>query len=368
MSQELAAVYEELSRLKEAGLERVAVAPETLERIQSLKGAISTNRAAAKAAKPSSNDSKASEPPVELEKAATVVPAKPAEAIYPEPPVVDLPEGDRDQQMAALRNTVEHCETCKAHLSDGGKIVFGTGAIDADIFFCGEAPGADEAKAGEPFVGPAGQLLNKIISAMGLSRESVYIANILKWRPEHDKPYGNRPPTSEEMRLSTLPQSTDRYHSTEGAHCLGNTAVTASRRGPQAQDGPYSGQMACLRRHRPHDHLSPRLPTPQRYPAAKRQVWEDMLEVMRKTGMRSTNSRKCTFCQKRARARQVLAHRVTLGKGQPFFCFVGSNRNDSARLMSPFRMASASESDVTLHRTPQRTGTVFFVIAFFNKE
>ena len=300
MSQELAAVYEELSRLKEAGLERVAVAPETLERIQSLKGAISTNRAAAKAAKPSSNDSKASEPPVELEKAATVVPAKPAEAIYPEPPVVDLPEGDRDQQMAALRNTVEHCETCKAHLSDGGKIVFGTGAIDADIFFCGEAPGADEAKAGEPFVGPAGQLLNKIISAMGLSRESVYIANILKWRPEHDKPYGNRPPTSEEMRfcLPYLKAQIDIIQP-KVLIALGNTAVTGLLgEDPKRRMGrirgkwhAYEGIDLMITYHPAYLLRNDTLKT-------KRQVWEDMLEVMRKTGMEINEQQEGYFLPK----------------------------------------------------------------------
>lgn len=287
MSQELAAVYEELSRLKEAGVERVNVAPETLERIQSLNDAISTDRAAPKAPKPSSNDSEASERPVELEKAASVAPAKPAEPLFPEPPVIDLPAGDRDQQMVALRDTVERCETCKAHLSDGGKIVFGTGSVEADIFFCGEAPGADEAKVGEPFVGPAGQLLNKIISAMGLTRESVYIANILKWRPEHDKPYGNRPPTPEEMRfcLPYLKAQIDIIQP-KVLIALGNTAVTGLLgEDPKRRMGSirgkwhaYEGIDLMITYHPAYLLRNDTLKT-------KRQVWEDMLEVMRKTGM-----------------------------------------------------------------------------------
>lgn len=287
MSQELAAVYEELTRLKEAGVERVALAPETLERIQSLNGAINTERATPEAPKPASNNSEASEPPVELEKAASVVPAKPVEPLFPEPPVIDLPAGDRDQQMAALRDIVEHCETCKAHLNNEGKIVFGTGSVDADIFFCGEAPGADEAKAGEPFVGPAGQLLNKIISAMGLTRESVYIANILKWRPEHDKPYGNRPPTPEEMRfcLPYLKAQIDIIQP-KVLIALGNTAVTGLLgEDPKRRMGRirgkwhvYEGIDLMITYHPAYLLRNDTLKT-------KRQVWEDMLEVMRKTGM-----------------------------------------------------------------------------------
>ena len=73
------------------------------------------------------------------------------------------------------------CETCKSELNPDGKIVFGEGDLDADIFLCGEAPGADEETAGVPFVGPAGDLLMKILAAMGLDRDKVYIGNILTW-------------------------------------------------------------------------------------------------------------------------------------------------------------------------------------------
>jgi DNA polymerase len=81
----------------------------------------------------------------------------------------------------------------------GKKVVFGVGNLNADIFLCGEAPGADEELAGEPFVGRAGQLLTKIIEAMGLHRADVYIGNIMNWRPEMPTPHGNRPPMEEEM-------------------------------------------------------------------------------------------------------------------------------------------------------------------------
>lgn len=95
--------------------------------------------------------------------------------------------------------------TCKAHVYAGKKVVFGVGNLDASIMFVGEAPGGDEEDLGEPFVGRAGQLLNKMIKAMGLERGQVYISNILNWRPEmgprnpDGSQTGNRPPTAQEM-------------------------------------------------------------------------------------------------------------------------------------------------------------------------
>ncbi len=84
------------------------------------------------------------------------------------------------------------------------KVVLGVGNIDARIMFVGEAPGADEEVRGEPFVGPAGQLLNRMIAGTGLARADVYIGNIMNWRPEmpagpDGNQVGNRPPTAEEM-------------------------------------------------------------------------------------------------------------------------------------------------------------------------
>ena len=87
------------------------------------------------------------------------------------------------------------------HLASSRKnVVFGVGNIDAQLMFVGEAPGADEDEQGEPFVGRAGQLLTKIIQATGLQRGDVYIANILKCRPDTPgQSAGNRKPTPEEM-------------------------------------------------------------------------------------------------------------------------------------------------------------------------
>lgn len=104
-------------------------------------------------------------------------------------------------KLAAINERVCACVKCPNLANARTQTVFGIGNPDADLMFVGEAPGADEDAQGEPFVGRAGQLLTKIIKAMGFGREEVYIANVLKCRP--DTPgaaYGNRPPTPREMQ------------------------------------------------------------------------------------------------------------------------------------------------------------------------
>ncbi|MFQ6022047.1 MAG: uracil-DNA glycosylase [Acidiferrobacterales bacterium] len=93
----------------------------------------------------------------------------------------------------ALRNVVRECVKCPLHKSRT-QTVFGVGCHDADWMFVGEAPGLEEDRQGEPFVGRAGQLLNAMLSAIGLKREDVYIANVLKCRPPN-----NRDPQIEEV-------------------------------------------------------------------------------------------------------------------------------------------------------------------------
>ena len=96
--------------------------------------------------------------------------------------------------LAALRDELGDCTRCKLHGQGRKQIVFGVGNPAADIMFVGEAPGADEDTQGVPFVGRAGQLLTKMIEAMGLSRDEVYIANVLKCRPPN-----NRDPQPDEV-------------------------------------------------------------------------------------------------------------------------------------------------------------------------
>jgi DNA polymerase len=110
-------------------------------------------------------------------------------------------KGDQEVRLAALREKVLVCTKC-AHLAEfRHSVVFGVGNPSADLMFVGEAPGADEDMRGEPFVGKAGELLTRIIETMGFTRSTVYIANVLKCRPDMPKgSSGNRPPTPEEMQ------------------------------------------------------------------------------------------------------------------------------------------------------------------------
>ena len=102
--------------------------------------------------------------------------------------------------MAQLRDQAMACQKCPKLVAARQNVVFGVGDIHSPLMFVGEAPGADEDRQGEPFVGKAGQLLTKIVKTMGYSRESVYIGNILKCRPDTPgQAWGNRKPTAEEM-------------------------------------------------------------------------------------------------------------------------------------------------------------------------
>jgi uracil-DNA glycosylase len=112
-----------------------------------------------------------------------------------------VPNEDREQRMAALREEVLVCTKCPHLAAFRHTVVFGVGNPSAALMFVGEAPGADEDLRGEPFVGRAGELLTRIIETMGFKRSDVYIANVLKCRPDMPKgSSGNRQPTPEEMQ------------------------------------------------------------------------------------------------------------------------------------------------------------------------
>jgi uracil-DNA glycosylase family 4 len=116
-------------------------------------------------------------------------------ALLPPPLTVCPEEVDLGAQrpLSVIREELGDCTRCKLHRSRT-HIVFGVGNPQADLMFVGEGPGREEDLQGEPFVGAAGQLLNRIIRAMGLKREEVYIANVVKCRPPE-----NRDPEADEV-------------------------------------------------------------------------------------------------------------------------------------------------------------------------
>ena len=134
---------------------------------------------------------------------AAAAPAQRSSVVAPkiaEAPMVFSKDTTKLAAFEELRERALVCQKCPSLVAARKNVVFGVGSIDAELMFIGEAPGAEEDDQGEPFVGRAGQLLTKIIQTMGLSREQVYIANILKCRPDTPgQDYGNRPPTPEEM-------------------------------------------------------------------------------------------------------------------------------------------------------------------------
>ena len=132
--------------------------------------------------------------PLPRAKAATVIPAgTDKEELFE---ISTKPESaftDPAQGLRAIREDIGDCARCRLAKQGRKQIVFGVGNPRAELMFIGEAPGADEDQQGEPFVGRAGQLLNNMIKAMGLRREDIYIANIIKCRPP-----GNRTPERDE--------------------------------------------------------------------------------------------------------------------------------------------------------------------------
>ncbi len=299
MSTDLDAVYEELVRLKGEGIDHVYLDDATLAQLRSIPKA--TPKPTKVTSELKSLMERKPEAPVALQSQAPKKTAAPVGKPLPEaPPSIELPEGDPETRMRWLRDKVDSCPTCKEHLSEFGKIVFGAGKADADIFFCGEAPGADEEAQGEPFVGPAGQLLTKIIQAMGLQREEVYIGNILKWRPEHDKPFGNRPPTIEEMNFC-LPYLNAQIEIVQPKVivALGNTAVTGllghapDRRlsSVRGQWHTFNGTPLMITFHPSYLLRNGTLGT-------KRKAWEDMLKVMDKVGLSISEKQRGFFLPK----------------------------------------------------------------------
>ena len=176
------------------------------------------------------------------------------------------------------------------------QVVFGVGNPKAELMFIGEAPGADEDAQGEPFVGRAGQLLTKIIQAMGFRREDVYIANVLKCRPDMPASVsGNRKPTPEEMRtcLPWLEKQIDlikpRVMVALGATAveglLGATTPVSKVRGRWLD---FHGIPVMATYH-------PAYLLRNQSISEKRKVWEDMLQVLERLGKSITEKQRKFF-------------------------------------------------------------------------
>jgi uracil-DNA glycosylase len=199
-----------------------------------------------------------------------------AAARSPDHPATSLPaDGTAPHGAAALvavRDELGDCQRCK--LAPARKqIVFGTGNPDADLVFVGEAPGADEDRQGEPFVGAAGQLLTKMIEAMGFSRQDVYICNVIKCRPPQNRnPEPDEVTACEPFLRKQLAALRPRMIVTLGkfaAHCLLrlDTPITRLR----GTFHTYQGVQLM-----PTYHPAFLL----REPGRKREAWSDLQQVI----------------------------------------------------------------------------------------
>lgn len=180
--------------------------------------------------------------------------------------------------LEELENFISTCDQCKLS-KERKNIVFGEGPPDARLVFVGEAPGVDEDLTGKPFVGQAGKLLTDIIKAMGLTRDEVYICNIVKCHPPH-----NRDPEQDEAKMC-LPflESQISLIKPEIICAIGRISAQSLVR----EDFKITrdrGQWQSFKG-------IPLMPTYHpayllRYPQAKRSVWEDMQEIMKKLGLK----------------------------------------------------------------------------------
>jgi uracil-DNA glycosylase len=237
--------------------------------------------------------------------AAADLPAKPTKVSAPlaaapaaaEPVVIAAPAGgSAAEKIAALAVQAENWAPARKLGSLRGTMVFSTGNPEADLMFVGEAPGYQEEQQREPFVGPAGQKLDDIIKAMGLSRPQVYISNIVKFRPSMSgQTTNNRKPTAEEMAscMSFIraeveivkPRCIVALGGTAGEGLLGLSGSVTAMRGKWHEFGGIPVRVTyhpsyLLRSNSIRD---------------KRAVWEDMLEAMEKLGMPISEKQRSFF-------------------------------------------------------------------------
>jgi uracil-DNA glycosylase family 4 len=278
------ATIQHLQTLKEQGVRFVSVGPARLQKV-----AVPTPQNPVSAPKPLQQRPVSADAPI-------VTPASNPEIAGAPHPAASLDTTARHQAMAELRERALQCVKCPNLASSRTTVVFGVGNVDADIMFVGEAPGADEDQQGEPFVGKAGQLLTKIIQTMGLDRDRVYIANILKCRPDTPgQTAGNRKPTPAEMQtcIPYLHAQIDVIQP-KVLVALGATAVEGLL-GKSEGITRLRGNWKTYRNIQLMPTYHPAYLLRNQAMSEKRRVWEDMLQVMERAGLPITEKQRGYF-------------------------------------------------------------------------
>ncbi len=201
-------------------------------------------------------------------------------------PALEVSGSTKAEQLRHLAERAAVCVKCPHLVARRHTVVFGVGNPEAKLVFVGEAPGEDEDLQGEPFVGRAGQLLTKMIQAMGLTREQVYIANIVKCRPDMPPGVtGNRKPTKQEMETCVpyLRAQLEVIKPTVMV-ALGATAVEGLL-GPVGSIGSLRGRFLEYRGTPLMPTYHPSYLLRNQSNTEKRKVWEDLLKAMERLGM-----------------------------------------------------------------------------------
>ncbi|MDF3056909.1 MAG: polymerase [Rariglobus sp.] len=311
----LTALTDELKRLKSTGVTSVPVSAESiaaLRKVMAARAGKSPEQQPPQAAVRETVTPVSASAPAPVRPQPVAPKPKPEAArLLPPPPVVALPDGDKAARWAWLRDLVLNHPVCVANVRPGKKVVLGVGSLEAKIMFVGEAPGAEEEVRGEPFVGPAGQLLTKMILAMGVKREDVYIGNIMNWRPQLPTPagveqVGNREPTPEEMAFClpflraqieiVNPDLIVAAGATAAKGLLGAGAfkTLGEVRGQWKQ---FSGKPVLVTYH-PSYLLRQEASGPVAARKAKRATWEDLLKVMERAGLTISEKQRGYFLEK----------------------------------------------------------------------
>ncbi len=202
-----------------------------------------------------------------------------------EPPL-EISGSSKVEQLRHLAERASVCVKCPHLAARRHNVVFGVGNPDAKLMFVGEAPGEDEDLKGEPFVGRAGQLLTKMILAMGLTREQVYIGNIVKCRPDvPEGTAGNRKPTKQEME-TCVPYLRAQIEVIKPSAmvALGATAVEGLF-GPVGTIGSLRGKFLEYRGIPLMPTYHPSYLLRNQSNTEKRKVWEDLLKIMEQLEM-----------------------------------------------------------------------------------
>ena len=203
--------------------------------------------------------------------AATILPATAAPSLFE---VIERIEGDT---LTRIREDIGDCTRCKLH-KGRTKIVFGTGNPNADLMFVGEGPGRDEDLSGEPFVGRAGKLLTDMIKAMGLERQDVYIANVVKCRPPENRlPEKDEITTCSPFLMRQIDTIKPKVICTLGS-CSAQTLLQTTQGISKFRGEWFDFRGAKLM---PTYHPAYLL----RNPGAKPEVWKDLQKVMAVLGL-----------------------------------------------------------------------------------